>query len=101
VLKTGSVYSRVRFEDGTEAQVPTPYALAGKDYISVKLLKKDHRYTQYEGIHLSVRLERRHGLILRNKDTICRAIIAHNQWSWKADKVWCLFMMDVTSGDTV
>ncbi|MDR1030674.1 MAG: hypothetical protein LBL76_07360 [Treponema sp.] len=100
VLKTGSAYSRVRFDDGTEAQVPTPYALAGKDYISVKLLKKDRRYTQYEGIHLSARLEGRHGLIIRNKDTICRAMIAQTQWAWKAAQVWCLFMMDVTPGDT-
>ena len=96
ILKTGRDRSRVRFADKTVEAVPNAYAEAGRDYISVKMLKNSSRYTQYEGEHITARLEKGHTVTIRNKDNICSATIARNQRTWGAAKVWCLFLMEIS-----
>jgi hypothetical protein len=63
---------------------------------------------QYEGEHISARIERgrfRSRISIRNKDNICGATIAHNQNGWGAGKVWELFMValskDISFADAV
>jgi hypothetical protein len=96
ILKPGRTSSRVRFEDSTVEVIPNRYAIPGKDYISVKMLKKHENYIHYEGDHISARLEGRKKFTIRNKDNICSATLAYNQSYLRAVKVWCLFMMEVT-----
>lgn len=95
VIQTGSVYAKVRFEDATTASIPKDYAVIGKDYISIKMLKGSCRYILYEGEHITARIEKSR-VTIRNKDNICSATIARNRRSWRAAKVWCLFLMEIS-----
>jgi hypothetical protein len=51
-----------------------------------------NRNEQYEGLHISARIERGRSISIRNKDNICGATIARNQKTWGAAKAWDAFM---------
>jgi hypothetical protein len=55
-----------------------------------------NRNEQYEGLHISVRIERGRLISIRNKDNICGTTIAHNQKTWGAVKAWDAFMTVVS-----
>ncbi|MDR2535607.1 MAG: hypothetical protein LBD29_06195 [Treponema sp.] len=96
ILRTGATHSRVRFADGTVEVIPNTYAAVGKEYLSVKMLKNAIPSMQYEGEHITARLEKMNAVTIRNKDNICSQTIARNQRRWGAAKVWCLFLMEVS-----
>ncbi|GHU22536.1 hypothetical protein FACS1894164_05070 [Spirochaetia bacterium] len=50
---------------------------------------------QFEGDHISVRIESRNRIRIRNKDNICSATIAYNQTKFGAAKICNLFMDSV------
>ncbi|MDR0524246.1 MAG: hypothetical protein LBG90_00050 [Spirochaetaceae bacterium] len=96
ILRPGKNLTQVQFEDGGIEKIPTPYAEAGQEYISVKMLKGADRYIRYEGEHILARLERGRLISIRNKDNICNATIARNRKTWGASRVWCHFLMEAT-----
>jgi hypothetical protein len=51
---------------------------------------------QYEGNHISARIECGKLISIRNKDNICGITIAHNQKTWGAAKAWNAFMAEVS-----
>jgi hypothetical protein len=53
------------------------------------------RVDTYEGEHILARFDRGRFLsdiMIRNKDNICSATVAHNQKRWGAGKVWDEFV---------
>ncbi|MDR0561250.1 MAG: hypothetical protein LBG73_00990 [Spirochaetaceae bacterium] len=94
IVRRGKDHTRVRFENGAVEEVPNAYAEAGKDYISVAMLKSSERYVRYEGEHITARLENGRIVTIRNKDNICSATIARSRRIWGVSKVWCLFLME-------
>jgi len=54
------------------------------------------RNEQFEGTHISARLERGRVVSLRNKDNICSATIARGALPWGSDRLWDEFMAQIS-----